>query len=86
MELSTQWMMSVLRLKRYDDGGCWVSPDVENPTLGTTLIHLQRRSTGGKILFEGRNVTHLDKKELHIPSEGCPDHLSGPIFIPESTV
>lgn len=23
MELSTQWMMSVLRLKRYDDGGCW---------------------------------------------------------------
>ncbi len=32
-------------------------------TLGTTLIHLQE-STGGKILFEGRDVTHLDKKEL----------------------
>lgn len=33
-------------------------------TLGTTLIHLQE-STGGKILFEGRDVTHLDKKQLH---------------------
>lgn len=32
-------------------------------TLGTTLIHLQE-STGGNILFEGRDVTHLDKKEL----------------------
>ena len=32
-------------------------------TLGTTLIHLQE-STGGKILFEGTDVTHLDKKEL----------------------
>ena len=32
-------------------------------TLGTTLIHLQE-STEGKILFEGRDVTHLDKKEL----------------------
>ena len=30
-------------------------------TLGTTLIHLQE-STGGKILFEGRDVTHLDSK------------------------
>lgn len=33
-------------------------------TLGTTLIHLQE-STGGKILFEGKDVTHLDKKQLH---------------------
>ena len=32
-------------------------------TLGTTLIHLQE-STGGKILFEGNDVTHLDKKQL----------------------
>lgn len=32
-------------------------------TFGTTLIHLQE-STGGNILFEGRDVTHLDKKEL----------------------
>ncbi len=32
-------------------------------TLGTTLIHLQE-STGGKILFEGKDVTHLDKKAL----------------------
>ena len=55
-------------------------------TLGTTLIHLQE-STGGKILFEGRDVTHLDNRKggLHIP-RGCPDHLSGSIFIPESTV
>lgn len=33
-------------------------------TLGTTLIHLQE-STGGNILFEGRDVTRLDKKQLH---------------------
>lgn len=33
-------------------------------TLGTTLIHLQE-STGGRILFEGNDVTHLDKKKLH---------------------
>lgn len=33
-------------------------------TLGTTLIHLQE-STGGKILFEGKDVTHLDPKQLH---------------------
>lgn len=32
-------------------------------TLGTTLIHLQE-STGGKILFEGNDVTRLDKKQL----------------------
>lgn len=32
-------------------------------TLGTTLIHLQE-STGGKILFEGRDVTHLDKRSF----------------------
>ncbi len=33
-------------------------------TLGTTIIHLQE-STGGKILFDGQDVTHLDKKQLY---------------------
>ena len=32
-------------------------------TLGRTIIHLLE-STGGKIRFEGKDVTHLNKKEL----------------------
>ena len=32
-------------------------------TLGRTIIHLQE-PTGGKIFFEGRDVTHVTKKEL----------------------
>ncbi len=32
-------------------------------TLGRTLIHLHE-STGGKILFEGRDITHVNSKEL----------------------
>ncbi|MCD7956706.1 MAG: ATP-binding cassette domain-containing protein [Lachnospiraceae bacterium] len=33
-------------------------------TLGRTIIHLQE-STDGKILFEGKDVTHLDKKGIN---------------------
>jgi peptide/nickel transport system ATP-binding protein len=32
-------------------------------TLGRTIIHLLE-STGGKILFEGKDVTHVNRKEL----------------------
>ena len=48
-------------------------------TLGTTLIHLQE-STGGKILFEGRDVTHLDKKELRTYREDV--HIARTIMEP----
>ncbi len=34
-------------------------------TLGRTIIHLLE-STDGKILFEGKDVTHVDKKRLHV--------------------
>ena len=33
-------------------------------TLGRTVLHLQE-STGGKILYKGEDVTHVDKKKLH---------------------
>ena len=32
-------------------------------TLGRTIIHLQE-STGGQVFFQGRDVTHVDEKEL----------------------
>lgn len=32
-------------------------------TLGRTIIHLQK-STGGQVFFQGRDVTHVDEKEL----------------------
>lgn len=34
-------------------------------TLGRTMIHLLE-STDGKIIFEGKDVTHVDRKTLHI--------------------
>lgn len=37
-------------------------------TLGRTLIHLLE-STDGQILFEGRDITHVDKKGLHRVNE-----------------
>ena len=33
-------------------------------TLGRTLIHLYE-STEGQILFEGEDITHVNKKKLH---------------------
>ena len=33
-------------------------------TLGRTIIHLQE-STDGKIIFNGRDITHLNRKEIH---------------------
>lgn len=33
-------------------------------TLGRTLIHLYE-STGGQIFFEGEDITHVNKKQLH---------------------
>ena len=33
-------------------------------TLGCTIIHLQE-STDGKIIFNGRDITHLNRREIH---------------------
>ena len=52
-------------------------------TLGRVILHLLD-STDGQILFEGEDVTHVDKAKLRALREENADHFSGSVFFSES--
>ena len=41
-------------------------------TLGRTIIHLLE-STDGQIFLDGKDITHVDKKQMHEINERMPD-------------
>jgi ABC-type glutathione transport system ATPase component len=49
-------------------------------TLGRTLIRLIE-PTSGNILFDGKDIAHIEKKRNEKNEEGYPDHFSGPLWV-----